>query len=196
MCYEFSDHPEQIHRLSRLCAEAWVAVSRRVQARIPLYHSGCVDAGRWLHAPGPSSYSSEDTTAMLSEAQYREFFLPYNQLIASAFPYGYIHRHSVSVHNLAALLDLDSSWAIEVTMDPTGPSVAEMLPSFRRIQEHGRPLIVFGLTEEEAVAQLVGELPPRGLCVIVQADTEEQAQALLSVAKGERGAVFRGASVL
>jgi len=99
---------------------------------------------------------------------------------------GYIHRHSVSVHNLTALLDLDTSWAIEVTMDPGGPSVTGMLPSFRQIQEAGRPLIVFGLNEEEELAELIAGLSPRGLCIFVQADTEEQAEALIAVARGAR----------
>jgi len=69
-------------------------------------------------------------------------------------------------------------------MDPIGPGVAETLPLFQRIQAAGRPLIVFGLNDAAQVAQLVAGLSPRGLCVIVQADTEAQAEALLAVAKG------------
>jgi hypothetical protein len=188
LCFEFHDHPQQIHRLARLCAEAWVEAARLIYKHIPPYHDGYVDAGRWLYAPGPSAYSSEDATALLSARVYREFFLPYNQVIVDTFPYGYIHRHSASVQNLAALLDLRTSWAIEVTMDPNGPGLAEMLPIFQQIQEHGRPLIVFGLDDEAEVATLVSVLSPRGLCVFPQADTEEQARALLAAARGERKA--------
>ena len=68
-------------------------------------------------------------------------------------------------------------------MDPTGPSVSEMLPIFRQIQDRGRRLIVFGLNEEADVVKLVSALSPRGLCVTVQADTEEQAAVLLAAAK-------------
>ena len=183
MCYEFYDHPQQIHRLARLCAEAWIATSQMICHQIPAYRDGYVDPGRWLYAPGQIAYSSEDTASILSAKLYREFFLPYNQVIASAFPYGYIHRHSVSAHHITALLDLETEWAIEVTMDPTGPSVAEMLPIFRQIQDRGRRLIVFGLNSEADVVKLVSALSPRGLCVTVQADTEEQAAALLAAAK-------------
>ncbi len=185
MCYEFYDHPQQIHRLARLSAEVWIEATRLMYQHMPSFYGGFVDPGRWLYSPARCAYSSEDTSAMISSDLYREFFLPYNQMMVNAFPYGYVHRHSASAHNLLALLDLETTWAIEVTMDPGGPTVPEMLPLFRRIQEKGRPLIVFGLDEERDVAALVAGLSPRGLCVVVQADAEEDARALLSVVKGE-----------
>ena len=184
LCYEFLDHPSEVHRLARICAEAWTKVSQQVAVHIPRWKGGYVPGARWIYAPEPCTYSSEDVTAIISAGMYREFFLPYNRMIADQFPFGFLHRHSTSCQHLTALLELGPGWAIEVTMDPTGPSVAETLPLFQRIQEAGRPLIVFGLNDAAQVAQLVAGLSPRGLCVIVQADTEEQAEALLAVAKG------------
>jgi hypothetical protein len=184
MCYAFYDDPQQVQRLARLAAEAWIEVTRLIYQEIPRFHGGYVDPGRWLYAPAQCAYSSEDACALLSSSLYRTHFLPYNQMMVDAFPYGYIHRHSASMHNLAALLDLKTSWAIEVTMDPGGPSVGEMLPLFRKIQEQGRPLIVFGLDSARDVARLVGALSPGGLCVVVQADTEEEARTLLAIVRG------------
>lgn len=185
MCYEFYDHPRQIHRLTRLSADAWIEALRLINQHIPTFYGGFVDPGRWLYSPAPCAYSSEDASAMISSDLYREFFLPYNQVMVNAVPYGYVHRHSASAHNLLALLDLETTWAIEVTMDPGGPSVPEMLPLLQQIQEKGRPLIVFGLDEGRDVAALVAGLSPRGLCVVVQADTEEKARDLLSIVKAE-----------
>ena len=105
--------------------------------------------------------------------------------MAEQFPFGFLHRHSVSAQHFTTLLDLPPGWAIEVTMDPTGPGVAEILPVLRQLQNGGRPLIVFGLNDETEVSRLMAGLSPRGLCMTVQADTEEQAQALLAVAKGD-----------
>jgi hypothetical protein len=185
MCYALYDQPREIHRLARLAAEAWIEVTAAIYQHIPRFEGGFVDAGRWLHAPAQIAYSSEDASSMISSDLYRKFFLPYNQMMVDAFAYGYVHRHSASAHNLSDLLDLETTWAIEVTMDPGGPTVSEMLPLFQRIQEKGRPLIVFGLDEERDVAALVEGLLPRGLCVVVQADTEGQARHLLSVVKGK-----------
>lgn len=183
MFYELGDRPEPVHRLLDRCARAWVEVSRRLQSHLPSFNAGYVDAGRWLWAPGPIAYTSEDTTAMVSEAMYRQHFLPHNRHIVASYPYGYIHRHSVSAHNAAALLDLDTAWGIEVTMDPTGPSVAEILPLLRLIQERGRRLIVFGLCEEDEVCRAATGLSPRGLCLVVQADAPERAHQLLAAAR-------------
>jgi hypothetical protein len=185
MCYAFYDQPTEIHRLARLAAKAWSEVTGTISQHIPQFEGGFVDAGRWLHAPAQIAYSSEDASAMISSNLYREFFLPYNQTMVDAFAYGYIHRHSASAHSLLALLDLETTWAIEVTMDPGGPTLSEMLPVFQRIQAQGRPLIVFGLDEGKDVAALVEGLSPRGLCVVVHADTEEQARHLLAVVRRE-----------
>jgi len=185
LCYEFLDHPREIHRLARTCAEAWVKVSRQIMATIPPWEGGYVLGGRWLYAPQPCAYSSEDITCIISPEAYRQFFLPYNQMMAGQFPFGFVHRHSTSSQHLTTLLDLQPGWAVEVTMDPVGPSVADILPVLRQIQEGGRSLIVFGLNDQTEVSRLVAGLSPRGLCVIVQADTEDQARALLAGAKGE-----------
>jgi len=185
LCYELVDHPGEIHRLGRISAEAWTKVSDEILACIPRWEGGYVLGARWVYAPQPCSYSSEDITAIISPETYQRFFLPHNQVIAGHFPFGFVHRHSVSCHHLAALLDLPPGWAVEVTMDPLGPGVADVLPKFREIQEAGRPLIVFGLNDEAEVSRLVSGLSPRGLCVIVQADTKEQASALLALARGD-----------
>jgi hypothetical protein len=187
LCYAFRDQPHEVHRLAKICAEAWIKVSRQISASIPSWHGGYVMGGRWVCAPEPCTYSSEDITAIFSPDTYREFFLPYNQLMAEQFSFGFLHRHSVSWQHFTTLLDLPPGWAVEVTMDPTGPGVTEILPVLRQLQKKERLLIVFGLNDETEVNRLVTGLSPRGLCVIVQADTEEQAQALLAVAKGDLG---------
>jgi hypothetical protein len=183
LCYELIDNPSQIHRLARISTEAWVKVSRQIIPLIPPWMGGYVFGARWIYAPDHSTYCSEDTTVLLSPAAYRKFFLPYNRIIAQEYPYGFWHRHSTSTQHLLDLLDLNPGWAIEVTMDPTGPQVSEILPILQRIQQAGRPLIVFGLNDPDEVGRLVAGLSPRGLCVTVQADTEDQAKQLIAVAR-------------
>ncbi len=187
LCYELIDNPSQIHRLARISTEAWVKVSRQIIPLIPPWMGGYVFGARWIYAPDHSTYCSEDTTVLLSPAAYRKFFLPYNRIIAQEYPYGFWHRHSTSTQHLLDLLDLNPQWAIEVTMDPTGPQVSEILPILQRIQQAGRPLIVFGLNDPDEVGRLVAGLSPRGLCVTVQADTEDQARQLLAAGRRAYG---------
>jgi len=187
-CMEFYDHPEQMQRLIDICATAWQELSLRLQRIIPPFHEGYVCGGRWIYAPEPCTYSSEDSTSFLSMTLFRRFLLPADMAIAQTFPYGFVHRHSVSRQNIAGLLEMNPNWAIEITMDPTGASVSEMLPLFRELQERRRPIVIFGLNEEEGIAELVDGISPRGICIIVQADTREDASQLIRVAKGLQSA--------
>ena len=183
LCYEIIDNPQEVLRLVEFCAQAWIRVSRQLISQIPIWRGGYVLGARWIYTPGPCTYSSEDFTGLISSKVYRNIFLAGNRSIAAQFPYGFMHRHSPSLHHLEALLELKPGWAIEVTMDPNGPKVAEILPVLIRIQQAGRPLIVFGLNDPDEVGRLVASLSPRGLCVTLQADTEDQAKQLIAVAR-------------
>jgi len=183
-CTEFYDHPTLMLQLTDACADAWQVVMRAVQRLIPPFAGGFVNNARPLWSPGPCAYTSEDSTTFLSPALFRRFLLPADIRISQAFPYGFMHRHSVSQHNLAGLFDLNPTWAIEVTLDPTGPTVAELLPTLQAVQAARRPLILFGLRDAAAISELRAGLSPRGLCLIVQAETPAEADALLSHARG------------
>lgn len=187
LCYEVIDRPEQVMRLAHFCAQAWIRASRQMMDLVPVWRNGYVVGGRCIYAPGPCTYMSEDITCIISPGVYRRVFLPYDLTMAEQFPYGFMHRHSVSLQHLEALLALPPGWVIEVTMDPSGPKVAEILPVLQRIQQAGRPLIVFGLNDPDEVGRLAGGLSPRGLCVYLQADSDDQAQCLVAVARNTQG---------
>lgn len=183
LCYDVIDSPAQIRRLALLCTQAWIRSSHQLISQIPAWNGGYVVGGRWIYAPGPCTYASEDITGILSPKIYKDIFLPFDRMIADQFPYGFMHRHSPSMHHMEALLELQPGWAIEVTMDPGGPSVTDILPVLKRIQAANRPLIVFGLNDPVEIEKLVNGLSPRGLCVTIQADTPEQAQHLVGIAR-------------
>jgi len=190
LCIEVIDSPEQIRRLALLCAQAWIQTSGQLISKLLPWHNGYVLGARWIFASGPCTYASEDITSILSPKVYKDIFLPFDKMIATHFPYGFMHRHSTSIHHMEALLELPPGWAIEVTMDPTGPHVGEILPALRRIQEAGRPLIVFGLNNPVEIEKMAAELSPRGLCITVQADTPEQAGPLVRSARRKTAQVF------
>jgi hypothetical protein len=182
-CMEFYDHPHQMQRLIDVCAAAWQDISLRLQPIIPPFDGGYVCGGRWVWAPAPCTYSSEDSTTFLSASTYRQFLLPADQRIAATFPHGFVHRHSVSGQNMAGLLDINPGWAIEITVDPMGPAVPDLAPLLRELQAHGRRLIIFGLTTEADVVDLAQVLSPRGVCLIVQSESLDDGRRLLQAAR-------------
>ncbi len=183
-CIEFHDHPDAMLRLAERCADAWRVVATAVSRRIPPFHGGYVNNARYLWSPGPCAYTSEDSTTFLSPATFRRCLLPADQRIAAAFPYGFMHRHSVSRHNIPDLLALPAGWAIEVTLDPTGPDSEALIPLFRQLQAARRPLILFGVRDAGELRALTAALSPRGLCLIVQTDTPAQAAQIFEETQG------------
>ncbi|MBI9043534.1 MAG: hypothetical protein JEZ06_03560 [Anaerolineaceae bacterium] len=165
-CLEIMDHPGEISRLMKFCAQAWVEVISEVIKRIPIWNGGYIPGARWVWAPGECVYFSEDTTVLLSPKQYKEIILPFNLWMASKIPYGFVHRHSASLHNIHHLLDLPSGWAIEVTMDPSGPSFEKMLPVLLEIQAAHRSLIIFYPRSLFPVESFLEGLSPHQLCLI------------------------------
>ena len=182
-CLEFYDHPDQMARLIDFCAAAWQDISLRLQRIIPPFEGGYVCGGRWILAPAPSTYSSEDSTTFLSMATFRRFLLPADQRMADTFPYGFMHRHSVSGQNMAGLLEINPGWAIEITVDPMGPAVKDLIPLFRDLQAAGRPIILFGIAGESDLRELAESISPRGLCIFVQAESLEEGNHLLRAAR-------------
>ncbi len=180
-CVELIDHPEEVERLILVCAQAWIRVSQMLMKIIPEWQGGYFPGARWIHAPGLCVYSSEDATSLISRRMYEKNILPDNKLMAAQFPYGFVHRHSASSHNIESLCDLPQQWAVEVTMDPSGPDIEKVLPVLQFVQRSHHPLIVFGINDGEMLQTLLDNLSPEGLCLILQSESEEHARRLLAV---------------
>jgi hypothetical protein len=178
-CVELVDHPEEIERLVSICALAWIKVSRAMMGIIPDWQGGYFPGARWIHAPGVCVYTSEDATSLISRKMYEKHFLPANMQMSVQFPYGFVHRHSAAIHNIESLCQLPQKWAVEVTLDPSGPALEKILPVLQKVQQSHHPLIVFGISEPEPLHFLLGTLLPEGLCLILQSDTADQARTLL-----------------
>lgn len=178
-CVELIDHPEEIERLVSLSAQAWAKVSRMIMDIIPGWQGGYFPGARWIQAPGECVYTSEDATSLISKGMYEKYLLPANIQMCTQFPYGFVHRHSAALHNIESLCQLSQQWAVEVTLDPSGPHLEKIIPVLKKVQESRHPLIVFGISETETLQRLLNTLLPQGLCLILQSDTADQAGTLL-----------------
>ena len=120
--------------------------------------------GVW--GPGRFVRTQCDASAILSPAQYRDWFLPYDQEISRTVEYSIIHLHSGSLHTVPALLAVERPRAIQVSLDPepSGPPVERLLPVFRQVLA-AKPLIVDGYLTEPQIDMLLRELPHEGLYI-------------------------------
>lgn len=181
---ELYDHPREMQRLLGRCAEMWEGVGQALVRAFGKFHGGQCAGRRRVWTPGTCMLYQDDAAAMLSPALFQEFILPHEHDILKQFGRTMIHTHSGTLRIMIdGLLSLPSLHAIEVQFDPSGPSLAALIASFKRIQEHKALLISGELADLtlDGIKMLIRELSPRGLCLLPKVNTEAEADALLRV---------------
>jgi hypothetical protein len=164
-CYMgFYDHPREIKSLLGRITDLYIHWARVQLDTLPTLAGGyCNQYGLW--SPGTTIRMQEDYAVNLSYAQYREFLLPSVTAVVDAFDFHVLHTHSVGQLSEWAL-ELPHLGAVEVTLDPTGPSLEALIPKLRTIAAV-KPLIVLGVLTERQVSLLTSSLPGGGLMLDV-----------------------------
>jgi hypothetical protein len=163
----FFDSPATMRELLDLCARTRLAVIDRVRAVIPSWHG--------IHAAGgyPSAvwsrrtvaYHQEDSAAVLNPSIFREFLLPALRIGCRAADVNFIHLHSACLYPVDILLEDDSFDVLQINIDHrgTGPPVRDLIDTFKRIQDAGRPLLLWGEFSPEEWELIQSQLSPVGL---------------------------------
>jgi hypothetical protein len=165
LSFSLFDHPASLRRFLDEAVDTFIEVLHAQLARIAPVAGGFMSPfGLW--APGTVVRTQCDATAFLSAAHYAEWFLPYDEQICATVDYSFIHLHSVSLHTVDALLAVERPHAIQVTLEtsPPGPTLKEMVPTFRKILK-AKPLLLEGPLSEEELRWLWDVLPNDGLAI-------------------------------
>jgi hypothetical protein len=181
MVFELLDHPEQSRELFDRLTEIWQGVGTLLTNSRGLFLRGQCAGRRRVWTQGTCMLYQDDAVALLSPTLYEEHFVPRTHRILGSYDRSMIHTHSGSLRvMMAGLLALDSLDAVEVIIDPSGPSVPELIPAFKRIQEHKSLLIVGDIKDMSLneIHLLLEELSPEGLAIFPKVDTEQEADAV------------------
>jgi hypothetical protein len=168
MCLSLFEHQAELRRFLEEATETFLAILFAQLERIPRVNGGYVHPyGIW--APGAVVRTQCDASVLLSPRHYGRWFLPYDERISAAVDYSLIHLHSCSLHVVDELLKVERPQAIQVTIEtgPNVPTLAQLVPIFRRILG-AKPLIADGPMTEDELHMLQDELPADGLCIIAR----------------------------
>jgi hypothetical protein len=167
LCWALTDDPEGLRAVLAVCTDTFIGVARAWQAAVPRFAEGRTLFGIW--APGSAVRTQCDNAALLSPRTYREYLLPCDERLCAAFEYPLMHTHSCFIAMVAeVLLEVKGLRGIQVSLDyPGGPPIAQLLPTFQRLNRH-LPLIITGGIAEDELELLLDQLSPRGLCLQVQ----------------------------
>lgn len=155
--------PKKSHELLGKLGRIFLEVTENLWSRLPRFRGGCFDAPYLLWSPGPMIRIQEDAAVVYSPDLYREFVLPVDNMLASRFENNFLHLHSTSMFLLDGFLEIKKLNCVQVTQDATGPTVAEMIPYYQRIQQAGHPLLARGTFNPGEIRLIMNSLEPKGL---------------------------------
>ena len=120
-----------------------------------------------LWAARKVAYYQEDAAAVLNPTLFVNHLLPLARLAKPLADTHFIHLHSSCLYMIEALLADDTFSVIEVNLDHPGssPPLVQYLPILRRIQQAGRPLLLWGEIGTSDWDLLQTELSPVGLSI-------------------------------
>ena len=161
---EFHDHPEEVKRLIERITDAWIKQLEVQFQVVPQIDAGTVNQyGIW--SVGSFVKFSEDRSINLSPAQFREFLQPSMQRVLDRFDANIVHTHSGG--DLPEwIVDMPGLTAIEMGLDPSGPTVEELIPRLNRLLERV-PMIFVGSVRESELAMLKERVRPGGFWIDV-----------------------------
>jgi len=172
------EYPREVARLAAKGAEAWQRYARALFEVVPLCDDGTVT--QWsLWAPGRAAALQEDFCTVISPRQYRQFFLPLDRELARSVDILWVHVHAGAIHLVDELLTVEEIRGIQIVNDGVAsPPIQKVLPVMRRVQEHGKCLIVRKYSPEELEA-ILPHLSPRLLAMDTYCETLSDARRWL-----------------
>jgi len=144
------------------------------------FEDGLTDGfATWM--PGRGVRFSEDATALVGEALYRECFLEADTAWVAGLDSAFLHMHSGALATLPGILDVHNLNAIELGNDPNGPPMETLVAAVQQMQAAGKSVQLSNWERDltEAELDLIFQtLSPAGLCITLQARSLEQAREL------------------
>lgn len=197
MPLELYDNPEKVGETYSLYANVFINVAKLQNeiASKSKFGGYTVNAyGIWT--PSVCQYLQDDAMTFLSPKFYKRLVLKNHIKIVNSFDSIFYHVHPVSLFVIDELLNMEKVCIIEVNREPetTGPSIKELLPTFKKIQENNKCLLVnftqgavgLDLFKEE-IGIICKNLSYKGLCIYAMADDVEDGIKKMSIIKRELG---------
>jgi len=182
------DNLDNIRKIATKYTDIWIEVAL-AQHRIDSIFRGGYLQGGWvgLWMPRKCQYLQDDALAYFSPKFYKEILMPCHRRMSSITSYSFFHLHPSSLYVIDLLIQLDNIDIIEVHRELYGPSIKEMLPVLKKIQDRKALFITWcynatsKINMKEEIKLVLKELPFKGLCLDFMAKDIEEGRYLLSL---------------
>jgi len=175
-------NPDAVKKGIDVLSDTWVELMEQVHLQTnEANDDGGVLAWMGLWAPGRIDQLACDFSTVISPAMFKEFFVPEIEKMGNWCEYGTYHLDGPaamkSTHDI--LLTIDQIDTIQFTPGVGSPPTysPQYIPRYRKTLESGKNLYL--LVKPQDIEPILAELPPEGLYLRTDVDTEEEANDLL-----------------
>jgi len=190
---EMNDNPGKIKKFASICTEVFIRVAKKLNEitfKAKFYGYTTPIYGIWTE--NVCQYYQDDALALLSPRYYKEFILENHLNIEKNFPSTIFSVHGNMMFVIDDIINYPSLKIVQThrEIETIGPTMKEMLPKFKLIQEHKKALIInftdvncsLSLMEEE-IELISKELSNKGLCIYICAKDIDDGLAKSGVVK-------------
>ncbi len=177
---DFLDTPGLVVPALRHCAQIWREMAQAQLDLIPPSSEGYLALETALRAWAPDRllWLQEDAMALLSPKLYREFIMPLDTELSSAFPCVAFHLHGTALWAIDELVKIPGIGALELNLEDAMCDVPGTLAGWKKIQQN-KPLVIWRVYHEDFpswLAMILGEFPAKGISIQVSVHNVEEAR--------------------
>ncbi|MCC7407147.1 MAG: hypothetical protein IT442_03695 [Phycisphaeraceae bacterium] len=163
---DLMDTPDLVAKAAAKVNDLMVRVIREHFDLVPAKLGGFVHSyGYW--SPQPTVVLQQDAMGMCPPEMYRDIFQPLDSLAVGALGQAvFFHMHTTGYAHHEHVMDIPGLAGVELSIESTGPSLLELVPTLRKILERTR-LILFAEHFFPELPEMMRRIPHEGLFLII-----------------------------
>ena len=175
------DYPEKVHEFQRAILPLYLEHHRRLYELIKDEVGGTCFSAFHIYGKGRIAKLQCDFSAMISPQMFEEFVSPYLAEQCRQLDHTVYHWDGpCALQHEGPLLAIKELQAIQWTPGAGNPGIGDKIwwSMYHRVRKAGKSLMLLGVSPQEAQA-LVEEFGPEGLDILVNVNSEEEADDLV-----------------
>ena len=177
LCMECLMNPEKVANLAKAATDFWIEFYDLNFGLLPEADGVATLFG--MYCPGKGLLWSEDFIALCGPDIYRDLVLPCDLRVVEHTDTQYIHVHSGGIKCLEHILKIPGLAGVEISNDPNGPSLEEILEWAQEAYSNGKSVMLSNWernSTKKEVELILSRIDPSKTIVTLDAKNRAEAE--------------------